>query len=322
MTHFPQPHPSRRAARVQLGDSVLAAIRLEDGRRTKAKLQSISVTGGLLQLSQSLGQGDFVEVAFQTQAGPVHGMAEVLSPTRKMSDGVLQPFRFVALEDEDHRRLRTSLDHVVDRKSARNEVQRILHVLRSELAFIGAFVHPAFGEGHSRYTGRVDGQIKAPDVRAKDPLREITTQSAEETIAFGRTLAELLSPPKLVLLRGDLGAGKTTLVKGIAAAFEAAAEEDVTSPTFTLVHEYRGPRANLYHIDLYRIDTLRELETLGLDDLRSENSILLIEWGEKFPRLRAGARCRDCAGTRERKRTEDQNQQLGLALSCGGRSQD
>jgi tRNA threonylcarbamoyladenosine biosynthesis protein TsaE len=115
--------------------------------------------------------------------------------------------------------------------------------------------------------------------------REIATHSAEETIAFGRTLAELLVPPKLVLLRGDLGAGKTTLVKGIAAGFEAAGEDDVTSPTFTLVHEYRGPRANLYHIDLYRVDTQRELETLGLDDLRSENSILLIEWGEKFPRF-------------------------------------
>jgi hypothetical protein len=115
MTHFPQPHPSRRAARVQLGDSVLAAIRLEDGRRAKAKLQTISVTGGLLRLTQSLAQGDFVEVAFQTQSGPVHGMAELLSPMRKMEDGVLQPFRFVALEDDDHRRLRTSLDHVVDR---------------------------------------------------------------------------------------------------------------------------------------------------------------------------------------------------------------
>jgi len=116
--------------------------------------------------------------------------------------------------------------------------------------------------------------------------REITTHSPEETIAFGRTLVELLTPPKLVLLRGDLGAGKTTLVKGIAAGFEAAEEEDVTSPTFTLVHEYRGPRANLYHIDLYRIDTQRELETLGLEDLRAEpNSVLLIEWGEKFPRF-------------------------------------
>ncbi len=121
--------------------------------------------------------------------------------------------------------------------------------------------------------------------KTKAGLQEIITHSAEETSAFGRTLSELLTPPKLVLLRGDLGAGKTTLVKGIAAAFEAAAEEDVTSPTFTLVHEYRGPRANLYHIDLYRVDTPRELETLALDDLRSENSVLLIEWGEKFARL-------------------------------------
>jgi tRNA threonylcarbamoyladenosine biosynthesis protein TsaE len=117
-------------------------------------------------------------------------------------------------------------------------------------------------------------------------IREIATHSPEETIAFGRTLSELLAPPKLVLLRGDLGAGKTTLVKGIAAGFGAAEEEDVTSPTFTLVHEYRGPRANLYHIDLYRVDTSRELETLGLDDLRPEKgSVLLIEWGEKFPGL-------------------------------------
>jgi hypothetical protein len=115
MTHFPQPHPSRRASRVQLGDSVLAAIRLEDGRRTKANLKTISATGGLLRLAQSLAQGDFVEVAFQTQAGPVHGMAEVLSPMRKTTEGVLQAFRFVAIEDDDHRRLRTSLDHVSDR---------------------------------------------------------------------------------------------------------------------------------------------------------------------------------------------------------------
>jgi tRNA threonylcarbamoyladenosine biosynthesis protein TsaE len=126
----------------------------------------------------------------------------------------------------------------------------------------------------------VSGQINTNRI-----LREITTHSAEETIAFGRTLADLLAPPKIVLLQGDLGAGKTTLIKGIAVAFEAAAEEDVTSPTFTLVHEYRGPRAKLYHIDLYRVDTPRELETLGLDDLRAEDSILLIEWGEKFPRF-------------------------------------
>jgi tRNA threonylcarbamoyladenosine biosynthesis protein TsaE len=116
-------------------------------------------------------------------------------------------------------------------------------------------------------------------------VREYITRSADETIELGRTLAPLLTPPKLVVLRGDLGAGKTTLVKGIAAGFEAAAEEDVTSPTFTLVHEYRGPAATLYHIDLYRVDTLRELETLGLDDLMDATSTLLLEWGDKFPRF-------------------------------------
>jgi tRNA threonylcarbamoyladenosine biosynthesis protein TsaE len=130
------------------------------------------------------------------------------------------------------------------------------------------------------YTGCVKEQTSARQI-----LREITTHSAEETIAFGRSLVELLIPPKLVLLRGDLGAGKTTLVKGIASAFEAAAEEDVTSPTFTLIHEYRGPQANLFHIDLYRIDTQRELETLALDDLLASDGILLIEWGEKFQRF-------------------------------------
>jgi tRNA threonylcarbamoyladenosine biosynthesis protein TsaE len=112
------------------------------------------------------------------------------------------------------------------------------------------------------------------------------THSAEETIAYGRALAAELAPPLIVLLRGDLGAGKTTLVKGIAEGFGAARADDVTSPTFTLVHEYRSARAILYHIDLYRIDTERELETLALDDLLAPTSILLIEWVEKFPRLR------------------------------------
>lgn len=116
--------------------------------------------------------------------------------------------------------------------------------------------------------------------------REFTTNSPEETIALGRDLAAFLSPPKLVILRGDLGAGKTTLVKGIAEAFNAASQEEVTSPTFTLIHEYRGPNATLYHIDLYRIDTQRELDTLALDDLMTDRSVLLIEWGEKFERLR------------------------------------
>jgi len=116
-------------------------------------------------------------------------------------------------------------------------------------------------------------------------IREFITHSPEETIALGHSLAGMLTPAKIVVLRGDLGAGKTTLVKGIAEAFQAAAEEDVTSPTFTLIHEYRGPEAILYHIDLYRVDTPRQLETLGLDDLIAENSVLLIEWGEKFARF-------------------------------------
>ena len=116
-------------------------------------------------------------------------------------------------------------------------------------------------------------------------VREVVTHSAEETIALGRSLVSILTPPKLVFLRGDLGAGKTTLVKGIAKGFDAAEEDNVTSPTFTLIHEYRGPQVNIYHIDLYRIDTPRQLETLGLDDLLLDNSLLLLEWGEKFPRF-------------------------------------
>ncbi len=115
--------------------------------------------------------------------------------------------------------------------------------------------------------------------------QEFITHSAEETIALGRKLSQQLAPPKLVVLRGDLGSGKTMLVKGIAEGFNAAQEDDVTSPTFTLVHEYCGPEVNVYHIDLYRVDTARQLETLGLDDLFSENSVLLIEWGEKFARF-------------------------------------
>jgi tRNA threonylcarbamoyladenosine biosynthesis protein TsaE len=107
-----------------------------------------------------------------------------------------------------------------------------------------------------------------------------------------------------VLLRGDLGAGKTTLVKGIAEGFNAARAEDVTSPTFTLIHEYRGPEVTLYHIDLYRIDTQRELDTLALDDLMTANSILLIEWGEKFERF---ARERDVEITIEHKGGDDRS---------------
>ncbi|MGA8312126.1 MAG: hypothetical protein WB755_18980 [Terriglobales bacterium] len=115
MTHFPQVHPQKRSPRIQLGGSVPALVMLEDGQRAKAKLQTISVTGGLLRLARTLSQGDFVEVAFQIQGGPVRGMAEMLSPVRAASDSSLQPFRFVALGDDDHRALRMAVDSVTDR---------------------------------------------------------------------------------------------------------------------------------------------------------------------------------------------------------------
>ena len=115
---------------------------------------------------------------------------------------------------------------------------------------------------------------------------EYTTRSADETIALGRQLASRLRDVRMVILRGDLGAGKTTLVKGIAEGLNAASQDDVTSPTFTLIHEYRGADVTLYHVDLYRIETQRELDTLGLDELLAdEGNLVLIEWGEKFPRL-------------------------------------
>jgi tRNA threonylcarbamoyladenosine biosynthesis protein TsaE len=118
-------------------------------------------------------------------------------------------------------------------------------------------------------------------------VREFFSHFPDETIAVGNELCRLLKSGQMIVLRGDLGAGKTTLVKGIAEGFHAALKDDVTSPTFTLVHEYRGPEVTLFHIDLYRIDTERELMTLGIDDLRAEpGSIVLVEWGEKFSAIR------------------------------------
>jgi len=128
-------------------------------------------------------------------------------------------------------------------------------------------------------------QLHASDAKPM-PTREYITHSAEETIALGRELAPTLKDVHVVILRGDLGAGKTTLVKGIAEGLQAASQEDVTSPTFTLIHEFHGPEVNLYHVDLYRIETERELATLGLDELFAEDgNLVVVEWGEKFPRL-------------------------------------
>ena len=107
------------------------------------------------------------------------------------------------------------------------------------------------------------------------------TGSAEETLATGRRLAGVLRAPLLVFLSGDLGAGKTTLAKGIISGLGAAREEDVTSPTFTLVHEFRGP-VRVFHIDLYRIEGAADLATLGLEDLFASPAVVLVEWPEKW----------------------------------------
>jgi tRNA threonylcarbamoyladenosine biosynthesis protein TsaE len=124
------------------------------------------------------------------------------------------------------------------------------------------------------------------------PKRTVITHSPEDTIALGRDLARELPPPKLIMLSGDLGAGKTTLIKGIAEGFNAAEAQNVTSPTFTLIHEYRGPGATVFHIDLYRIDTQRELDTLALDDLQSNDAVILVEWGEKFDQIKRDSEIR------------------------------
>jgi tRNA threonylcarbamoyladenosine biosynthesis protein TsaE len=122
---------------------------------------------------------------------------------------------------------------------------------------------------------------------------EFTTTSGAETIEVGRKLAGLLEPPQLLILRGDLGTGKTTLVKGIAQALDAAEADEVTSPTFTLLHEYDGARAGLavklFHLDVYRLEGERQLETLGLDELLTPNALVLVEWGEKFKSIRKKA---------------------------------
>ena len=117
--------------------------------------------------------------------------------------------------------------------------------------------------------------------------KRLKTRSVNGTLGLGEMVSEILrSAGKLVILRGDLGAGKTTLVKGIAAALGAATEEDVVSPTFTLVHTFPGRKVTLYHLDVYRLETERELASLGIEEMVEEpDSLVLIEWGEKFPSL-------------------------------------
>ncbi len=121
------------------------------------------------------------------------------------------------------------------------------------------------------------------------PSREFLTHSSEETIALGRELAAQLRPPVLLCLDGELGAGKTTLAKGIISGLGVAREEEVTSPTFTLVHVFRNPSPSeaagglkVFHVDLYRVADRHDLETLGLEDLFAEPAIVLVEWPDRL----------------------------------------
>jgi hypothetical protein len=114
MTHYPQTNPTNRAPRIQL-TTTPAVVKLNDGNRAKGRLQLVSETGGLLQLASALSEGDFVEVAFQTQSGGVEGMAEMLNPVRSAPGSVFQPFRFIALGDDDHNALRMTVEAAADR---------------------------------------------------------------------------------------------------------------------------------------------------------------------------------------------------------------
>jgi tRNA threonylcarbamoyladenosine biosynthesis protein TsaE len=138
------------------------------------------------------------------------------------------------------------------------------------------------------------------------------TGSAEETVALGRKMASTLPLRAVVLLIGNLGAGKTTLAKGIVSGLGAASEDEVSSPTFTLIHEY-SPR--VYHIDLYRLDRADQVATLGLDEIFDREAVVLIEWGERFPELMPRERIEirltalyDASGS-ERRRIEIVNHQ-------------
>ena len=116
--------------------------------------------------------------------------------------------------------------------------------------------------------------------------KRFKTRSVNGTLAIAETISEILAAPRTVILRGELGAGKTTLVRGWAAAL--GAPDQVSSPTFTLVHEYQGRRVKLYHLDLYRLETERELATLNLDEMMEDPAaVVLIEWGDKFPSVAA-----------------------------------
>ena len=144
--------------------------------------------------------------------------------------------------------------------------------------------------------------LQCPGMELEKWLGEFVTRSEIETIRLGRSLGKALTPPRVVLLYGDLGAGKTTLVKGIAQGLGVRNRHDVNSPTFVLINEYQG-RCKIYHADLYRLDTVRDLESIGLDEIMHRDAVTLIEWGEKLAALPEHAltvRIQDLGGDRRR----------------------
>lgn len=140
-------------------------------------------------------------------------------------------------------------------------------------------------------------RLRQPFTREK----RLRSRSVNGTLALGETVAEILRPlPRMAILRGDVGAGKTTLVKGIAMAVGAGTEEDVTSPTFTLVHEYVGPKVHLFHLDLYRLETEEQIAVLGIEEMLSEeNALMLVEWGERFESIVKAAQAEIAMGMGE-----------------------
>lgn len=151
------------------------------------------------------------------------------------------------------------------------------------------------GDGSRTSTGLalLRGEMSKEAPVAEGRIHEFVTKSGADTVEVGRKLVDLLAPPQLLILRGDLGTGKTTLVKGMAQALDAAEPDEVTSPTFTLLHEYDGTRegkpVKLFHLDVYRLEGERQLETLGLDELLTPDAMVLVEWGEKFKSIRKKA---------------------------------
>ena len=111
----------------------------------------------------------------------------------------------------------------------------------------------------------------------------VETTRPDETVAAGRDLAARLPPGSTVALSGELGAGKTHFVRGLVGGW--GGEEDATSPTFTLVHEYTTPRGPVFHLDLYRAESTEELWASAHDELENPDGLVVVEWADRFPAL-------------------------------------